>query len=571
MVHFGLYSILEGFWKGEEMDYVGEWIQSRFRIPRDEYALLAGEFNPTGFDPDEWVAYAQAAGMRSMVVTAKHHDGFALFRSKADPFNCVEASPFGRDLVGELAESCRRAGLPFGLYYSQTLDWRERNGGGTNRYGLNKGMSWFNDWDFPVEGRNFDEYFGRKCLPQIEELLTQYGPLIEVWFDTPLEMAAPYSAKILETVRRIQPDCLVNSRLGGDFDFEITGDNMIPSNRMERPAEAPATLNHTWGYKRNDRSWKTPEEVIRTLSRLASVDVNYLLNVGPDGTGRFPSDSSKILGKVGAWLRANGEAIFGTRPSPFDARITWGDVTASERSLFFIVGPETAGRVCLDGLESTPEKSVLLPDRPVDWKWDANTLVLEIPPHEGRSVLRLDFPGPPRIRSGLYSQGGRLILDAPRGNLRDFACRDAGEKTVDADGNPSDESGPCFRRGMTFGWKTIETTLDWEIVLPETALWQIIAETGVAWHGQKWQEGIVVEVSCGNQKLVADLKWDAEDSSESARDYAHVTSRLGACSLPSGKSNLTLKALHLPEGGTGLHLIRVSLCREDLSSKVSSK
>lgn len=205
MVHWGLYSLPAGEWKGERMAYIGEWIQSRFRIPNAEYHALARAFNPMLFDAEEWVSLAQDAGMRYIVFTAKHHEGFAMFRSRASRFNIVDATPFGRDVVEELANACARKGMRLGLYYSQDLDWSEPNGGGYTRGHTNHGphddecMAWTNDWDFPEnDKKDYSQCFESKIVPQVKEILTQYGELCLIWFDTPTTLSPAQSQTLVD-------------------------------------------------------------------------------------------------------------------------------------------------------------------------------------------------------------------------------------------------------------------------------------------------------------------------------------------------------------------------------------
>ena len=302
MIHWGLYCLPAGEWKGQRMDYIGEWIQSKYRIPNAEYHRLAGIFNPILFDADEWVRLAKDAGMQYMVVTAKHHEGFAMFRSKADAFNIVDATPFQRDVIGELANACARHGLKLGLYYSQELDWSEPNGGGYGRGHTNYGMSWTNDWDFPDnEHKNYTQCFEDKIKPQVRELLTNYGDLCLIWFDTPYVISPQQSRELADMVHTLQPNCLVNSRIGnGMGDYRSWGDNQIPDEQMpEGLFETPATLNDTWGYKSFDNNWKDPEKVLGIKQHLNERGINYLLNVGPDYLGRIPAPAAEILRRVG--------------------------------------------------------------------------------------------------------------------------------------------------------------------------------------------------------------------------------------------------------------------------------
>jgi len=299
MIHWGLYSLPAGEWKGRRMPYIGEWAQSYFEIPNAEYAKLAGIFNPILFDAEEWVKLAKASGMRYMVVTAKHHDGFALFKSDVDKFNIVDATPFGRDVIAELAEACRKHGLKLGLYYSQDLDWHEPNGGGYLSGHTNVGaMSWTNDWEYPDNSRKeYAQCFEDKIKPQVREILTKYGDICLIWFDTPRTINAAQSQELFDLVKRLQPECLVNSRIGNGLgDYRSWGDNEIPDAHMtDELYESPATLNDTWGYKSFDQNWKSAERVREIRNHLKERGINYLLNVGPDYLGRIPAPAAEIL------------------------------------------------------------------------------------------------------------------------------------------------------------------------------------------------------------------------------------------------------------------------------------
>ncbi len=307
MVHWGLYCLPAGEWKGQRMDYIGEWIQSKYRIPNAEYHRLASVFNPILFDADEWVNLAQDAGMNYMVVTAKHHEGFAMYHSKADKFNIVDATPFKRDVIGELANACAKKGMKLGLYYSQDLDWCEPNGGGYTRGHTNMGMSWTNDWDFPDnEHKNYTECYERKIKPQVKEILTQYGDLCLIWFDTPCTISEAQSRELADMVHTLQPNCLVNSRIGNNLgDYRSWGDNQIPDEYMSDGLyETPATLNDTWGYKSFDANWKDANRVLELKDHLNARGINYLLNVGPDYLGRIPAPAVDILKEAGRRLKA---------------------------------------------------------------------------------------------------------------------------------------------------------------------------------------------------------------------------------------------------------------------------
>lgn len=306
VVHWGLYSLPAGEWNGKRMTTIGEWVQSYFRIPNEQYHGLAKAFNPILFNAEEWVQLAKDAGMQYMVVTSKHHDGFALFHSKVDGFNLYNATPFGRDAIMELGEACYKHNMKFGLYYSQDLDWSEPNGGGYTIGHTNAGvMSWTNDWDFPENNKkNYALCFEKKIKPQLQEILTNYGDLCLIWFDTPRTISARQSQELYDMVKHYQPYCLVNSRIGNGLgDYTSMGDNEIPDEFMtEGLFESPTTLNDTWGYKSFDSNWKDPDKVISLKNHLNERGINYLLNVGPDYLGRIPGPTQSILREVGRKL-----------------------------------------------------------------------------------------------------------------------------------------------------------------------------------------------------------------------------------------------------------------------------
>lgn len=247
-IHWGLYALPGGVWKGETMEYIGEWLQARFRIPNAEYAALAEQFNPTAFDAEEIVRRFRDAGIRYVVFTAKHHDGFAMYHSRVSRFNIVDATPFRRDPLAELAAACRKFGLRFGIYYSHCLDWHEKDGGDPGPDApKNKGMSWGNDWDFPDrKAKDFDTYFREKAIPQLTELLSRYGEISLLWLDCPITIRPKHALEIRTLVDKLQPECLINSRIGcGMQDFDSLGDNLFPVDGGETPVESAATLNDT--------------------------------------------------------------------------------------------------------------------------------------------------------------------------------------------------------------------------------------------------------------------------------------------------------------------------------------
>jgi alpha-L-fucosidase len=310
-IHWGLYAIPAGEWKGKRSLGLGEWIMNRSQIPVREYEALAKQFNPVKFNADEWVQLAQDAGMKYIVITSKHHDGFAMFKSAASPYNIVDATPFKRDVLKELADACARRGMRLGFYYSQSQDWHEPGGAG-------------NTWDFGPdqssdgkELKPYDEYLRAKAEPQVKELLTGYGPVALIWFDTPRMMTPERGQRFADIVRKMQPNTLIDGRLGTEGDYRSTGDNVIPDAASGEAWETPATINHTWGFRTDDTDWKAPGSILFKLIDIVSKGGNYLLNVGPTAEGVIPTPSQDVLRTVGRWLKVNGDAVYGAGTSPF--------------------------------------------------------------------------------------------------------------------------------------------------------------------------------------------------------------------------------------------------------------
>ena len=337
-VHFGLYSIPAGVWDGRpvQRNHYAEWIRYQHDwpkpggIPADEYNALARQFNPRGFDADAWIREAKNAGMRYFLITAKHHDGFALWDSKACDFNVVKATPFGRDILRELADACRRHGLRLGFYYSHWLDWHHP--GGARPPWPEK------DGDPVIEqprDEAFQRYWDEKCLPQVRELLVNYEPDF-LWFDSWGRGREPFQrmltrerlGTLISLVRNTRPQCLINSRIGTDegIDYLSMGDNYFPPKGFDRAWETSGTLNHSWGYHRLDFHWKPTGQLLNWLVDNTSRGGNYQLNVGPTGEGVFQPAAIRRLREIGAWMDVNGEAIHGTRPAPADEP-AWGRLT----------------------------------------------------------------------------------------------------------------------------------------------------------------------------------------------------------------------------------------------------
>jgi len=320
-IHWGLYAIPAGTWKGKKIPGIGEQIMKLARIPVAQYEQLAVQFNPAEFDADAWVKLAKAAGQRYIVITSKHHDGFCMYHSRVTDFNVVDATPFDRDPIAELAEACQHHGVKLGFYYSHTRDWHHPDGSR-------------NDWGEGAEEKNLDAYVETFVKPQVYELLMRYGPVALIWFDTPGPMTEAQSRSLVDLVHDLQPDCLVNGRVGnGMGDYSSAGDNKIPPAAVHTDFETPATINDTWGFKDYDHNWKSIEDMVRKLVDITSKGGNYLLNVGPTAEGVIPKACVARLLGIGAWLDTNGESVYGTRPGPIQG-LDWCRSTVKGDTLY---------------------------------------------------------------------------------------------------------------------------------------------------------------------------------------------------------------------------------------------
>jgi alpha-L-fucosidase len=342
-IHFGAYSPLEGEYKGRgaEHDY-SEWLELAAKIPATEYrSEVAATFNPVDFDADSWVKVFKDNGMRYVVLTSKHHDGFALYDSAVSSYDIVDHTTFKRDIVKELSEACHRAGLKFGIYYSQAQDWDEPDAPFNNARRYNARML---HPDLPAEFKpDMDKYLEAKSLPQIEELVKNYE-IDLIWFDTPAQMTFERAKRFVDVVRKYRPDCMINSRIihGGWepikadnlplFDYVSVADKEVPNKALSLYFESPDSVSHSYGYKTKGDNciYHSEQEMMERLVLTVCSGGNYLLNNGPMGNGHLDPEAVRLYGILGDWLNVNGEAIYGTRPSPLANRPAWGDVTVSK-------------------------------------------------------------------------------------------------------------------------------------------------------------------------------------------------------------------------------------------------
>ena len=378
-IHWGPYSALAGEWNGKKVEVgdIAEWIMQRLEIPRDDYREIAKDFNPVEFDAEGIVRLAKDAGMRYLIFTSKHHDGFAMYHSKVSKYNIIDWTPYDSDPLRELAEECRREGIRFGFYYSHREDWDEP---------FAYGNTWDFDFDPEKDLKTFEEkYLETKAKPQLRELLTSYGPISLVWFDRGI-YTQDQARDFAQIVRGLQPQCIINGRIGNYGkellgDYQNLSDNGMPPGGIEEYWETPQTHNHTWGFSKFDTEWKSTAEVVRRLVEIVSKGGNYLLNIGPDGLGRVPQPSVETLTGVGEWVRANGESVYGATASPFP-EIPWGYCTVNGSKLYLHVfdWPEN-GLLQLKGLRNKVLKVATLAnrERALSFKQDTGVVEIKVP------------------------------------------------------------------------------------------------------------------------------------------------------------------------------------------------
>jgi len=429
-IHWGVYSGAEGIWKGEKLrnnnDYA-EWIYYRNRIARDEYVTLLDRFDWDSIDPEQWVLLAKKAGMKYVTLTAKHHDGFALWDSQVSDYDVAEFTRPKRDIVRELADACNKHGLKLGLYYSHWVDWEHPDA-----------------WDhskeiYGISPEEYDRYWQGKVIPQIRELLTSYGEVGMIWFDMWVHHSTTCVTReqllqLKRLIRELQPNCLVNSRLGlsieedSDIDFKTLGDNQLGSKKEEFPWQSPATVAHSWGFHALEKQWKSTTTLLQNLIGNVSLNGNMMLNIGPRANGDVPYEIEQRLLAMGKWLSVNGESIYGSQA--FDLvkdQHDWGKITCRRKpdgsALIYlhVFNWPLNHQLPITGIQGKPVKAYLLadPDKTaIPFVHSEVATVLELPkeaPDPMVSVVVLEYNNYPSTVDGLVAQsvyGGFSLMPA---------------------------------------------------------------------------------------------------------------------------------------------------------------
>ncbi|PYS88590.1 MAG: alpha-L-fucosidase [Acidobacteria bacterium] len=544
-IHWGLYAVPAGEWRGKLIPGLGEWIMNRAKIPVAEYEQLAPQFNPVKFDAEEIVSLAKNAGMKYIVITSKHHDGFAMYHSKVSKFNIVDATPFKRDPLKELAAAAQKAGIKLCFYYSQTQDWHEPDAVG-------------NDWDFKDESKkDFAKYLEEKVKPQVREILTDYGPIGLIWFDTPRNMTKAQSQELVDLVHSIQPDCLVSGRVGnGVGDYDSAGDNQISVGKVRRDWETPVTMNDTWGFKRDDTNWKPTSILIRQMVQVASRGGNYLLNIGPTAEGTVPQPIVDRLTEVGRWIKVNSQAVYGTGPSPFPYELPWGIITTKPGKIYLHVFEWPQKELILYGLKSRVKNAYLLSgktklkftqmDDPAKDHYSISVKVPAAAPDKNDSVIVLETGGDVVADTTLLQQPDQSItLPAFLSNV-----------------HATGETGLRFdSRGVAERWLNKDEWVDWEFKVSNPGTFDVVVLTSEQKYGRDWEGGHEVSLDVAGHKLKGMVENNGKKVPAANPYWPYVISKIGSVTIDkAGKYSLSLKPDSIrSEKKLGLTLVSVKL------------
>lgn len=450
-VHWGLYSHFANKWDGKTYYGIGEWMmnENMANLTTEKYVPVAKEFNPIDFDAEKLVQLAKDAGMKYIIITAKHHDGFAMYDSKVSDFNIVKATPFKRDPMKELSKACADAGLGFGFYYSHNQDWTTPYG---TVYGKNDGL----------DPTSYESYFRNKCLPQVEEITRNYGPIELVWFDTPGNMKKEFVEELVAVVRKNQPNAFVSGRAGHDLgDYNTLGDMEIPVENEEGLWETVDVTNDAWGYAWYDENWKSPNEILERLISTVARGGTYMLNVGPNGKGTVPQPAQKSLQAAGEWLKRYPQVVYNGEGSPWRHALPWGDVIQQGSKLYLCVyeWPAT-GKLYLPGLKNKIEKSRLLKG--------GQSEKLKTVQNGGWTVVHIPYERADKLVSVI-----ELDLDG-KANVNPVLGLDPGMMTELTTDFASAQQSKQYKKGWMekFGeWKHINQITEWEN--NGSAIWKV--------------------------------------------------------------------------------------------------
>jgi alpha-L-fucosidase len=552
-IHWGVYSPLGGTWKGRTIEQdLSCWIMNVLQIPVKEYEQIAAKFNPVNFDAEEWVKLARDAGMRYIVFTSKHHDGFSMFHSKVDPYNIYDWTNYKRDIVAELAKACKKYDIKLGLYYSHALDWHEEHAGGWNVKPSRLRISYGNVWDYPDnEKKDFSIYFNKKVKPQVTELLTKYGDIFLMWFDTARIISPEQSEELYQLVKSLQPNCIINTRIGNARgDYVSLGDNQVPTLILDSARETPATLNNTWGYKTYDHNWKTSDELIKMLMNLSSRNINFLLNIGPMGDGKLTKQTIETLKGIGKWTSLNGEIIYNTRPIPTLSSLDWGYITSSKNKIYMCLKSNEKQTIEINGLlskvnsiYSIKENKELAFEQSIDEGKDdtqINTLKVYVPKTNlYMPVYIIECEEEPKLEDCILQQGKSLILTTPLAKIYDGQFKYGKDIVMENHYGNYEHFGKIRLNnyGALEDWTKAEEYIEWEAKFIKAGNYQVEIITSYSGITNETRNGCKVEIilSSLNKKPNNNNKEEEQKLKTNLKeDYSYAESRTGTHNVRIG-------------------------------------
>jgi alpha-L-fucosidase len=556
-IHWNASALLAGEWEGEVYMGYAEHIQRMAKITQQEYMdSVISQFNPVEFDAEEWVRVIKDAGMRYVVFTAKHHDGFAMWDSEVSSYNIVDATPFGRDPIAELKAACDKFGLKFGVYYSHAFDWGEEIGIGNDwefgnpggNLGLFGGLRWFDENPELVE--KFRPYIDQKSIPQVLELIEKYEPDL-IWFDTASKYPLEETLRVLKAVREADPDIIVNSRVTFqgtvDFrdnhfgDYKSTGDRAVIYRAVDEPWESYPTTNESYGYHAHDHSHKTPDYLIKVLARAAAKGGNVMLNMGPMGNGQIDPIDVRIFAGIGDWMDINEASIIDAGATTLKVH-AWGESSLDENRFYLHVfqWPEN-GAIEIGGLKTDIIQAYMLADPAkaplIHTRLDGQTVRLELSgaePDLGHAVVVMDVLDAQNVGEA------RLLATDTHNELHSFDARHLGKGFDFGDGKA--------RRDYVAGWNGDNQKVTWDVYLREDRVFDLSVEY------ERIGEPHDFIVAVGDQTFSSTTRGAEND--EWFSDY--VVNELGQLKLPAGSHTLEFSVPGDPDYGVlrlrALHL-----------------